>query len=500
MSKALKKIREELYKISNIDIDITCIDYIFEFLNDIDYLRVASEERIILSFKPIFYSDKLLGIKFLFFIRDIRGGLGERRIFRVLLRFLGENETDILMNNLHLISLYGRWDDYYSLFETPLESNVINIFKKQLQKDINTEYPSTLAKWLKSENTSSKRTKALATKTKLLLGYSSKEYRILLTDLRKKSNLVENNIRTSNYRDINYDNISPSVLMKYKKAFLRNDKENFLKIKNNLFIENKLFLENIDNIFFNKNIKNISNINLINYFPNTINNNIIINSNNIENNRMILNLCNNEILKIIENIENLEDTFIINGIEKGEINKNYKEIKVLIKAMLLYKKINFNAFKDYYLYYNKTPKFKKIDEENLFSHLCNLFFYYTNDNINFNNGMDLILFTLIKKNFEKSFSPKSILFIYNNENDLKFDNIDEINEKWIKAGYEMPKIKLWNLNNFNENFYIKKHDKFIIINGYSKNIWSFLLGCKEINRTKFLINKFDKSKYEINMI
>ncbi|MGG7212002.1 DUF2828 family protein [Clostridium nigeriense] len=499
MSKAFKKLREELYKISNIDfeVDITCINYIVEFFNGIDYLRVASEEEIILSFKLIFYSDKVLGLKLLFFIRDIRGGLGERRIFRVLLRFLGENEPDILINNLNLISLYGRWDDYYSLFETPLENNVINIFKKQLQKDINTKYPSTLSKWLKSENTSSKKTKALATKTKLLLGYSSKEYRILLTDLRKKLNLVENNIRTSNYSDINYDNISPSVLMKYKKAFLKNDKENYLKMKNNSFIKKNIILENIDNIFYNENIKNKYNINIIDNFTNNEN---IVNTKNIENNILFLNLCNNEIFKMIENLENLEDTFIINGIEGLGTKKNYKEIKILIKAMLLYKKINLNAFKDYYLYYNKTPKFKKINEENLSFDLGDLFLNYINYNINLNIGMDLILFTLIKKNSKKSSSPKSILFIYNNENNLKLDNIDEINEKWIKAGYEMPKIKLWNLNNFNENFYIKKSDKVIIINGYSKNIWRFLLECKEINRTKFLIKKFDKSKYEINMI
>lgn len=349
MSKAFKHLREELYKLSNIDFDgdINYVDDIIEFLKNISYLRLASEEEILIYFKSIFYADKKLGLKLLFFTRDKKNGLGERRIFRIILKYLGKNESHILINNLNLISIYGRWDDYYSLFETPLENSVINIFKNQIQRDLSSNYPSTLGKWLKSENASSKNTKALALKTRLLLGYSSKEYRNLLTDLRKKLNLIENNIRISDYRNINYKNLSPSVLIKYRKAFLRNDIENYI---NNTNINKIKILENIDKIFYIHNKDNIK------YF---IENNNIKNINNIFNKENFNNLINNEIFEIIHSSENFEDTLIINGIEKIEGDRNYKDIKVLMKLLLLYKKINSNAFKNYYIYFNKIPKFKK---------------------------------------------------------------------------------------------------------------------------------------------
>lgn len=490
MSKAFKYLREELYKISNIDFDddINYVDNIIEFFKNINYLRLASEEEILTYFKSIFYADKNLGLKLLIFTRDKKNGLGERRIFRTILKYLGENESNILINNLNLISIYGRWDDYYSLFETPLENSVINIFKNQIKRDLSSNYPSTLGKWLKSENASSINTKALARKTRLLLGYSSKEYRNLLTDLRKKLNLIENNIRISNYRNINYRNLSPSVLIRYRKAFLRNDIENYI---NNTNINKIKILENIDKIFYIYNKENIK------YF---IENNNIGNFKKIYIKENLNNLINNEIITTIQSNGNFEDTFIINGIEKKEGDRNYKDIKVLIKLLLLYKKINLNAFKNYYMYFNKIPKFKKINEENIIFEIENLFLNYTNDNIDLNNGLDLLLFTLIKRNIKHNLIPKSVLFIYNSANQISPIKTKEILEKWLKAGYEMPKIKIWNLNNFNKDFYIENSNGYTNIYGYNKNMWKFLIEGKEINHYKILLEKFKDINYEINMI
>ena len=167
MSSVLSRIREELYKVSEIDIDEeeVSINVIEEFIDNIEYFRNASEEEIIESFRRIFYSGTKYSIKLLFFVRDKINGLGERRVFRVILKYLGKEHPNYIENNLALIPKYGRWDDLYSLFDTKLEDNVIDLFKNQLQIDVNSNNPSTLAKWLKSENTSSKESKRLANKT-----------------------------------------------------------------------------------------------------------------------------------------------------------------------------------------------------------------------------------------------------------------------------------------------------------------------------------------------
>ena len=222
MSSVLSRIREELYKVSEIDIDEEeiSINVIEEFIDNIEYFRNASEEEIIESFRRIFYSGTKYSIKLLFFVRDKINGLGERRVFRVILKYLGKEHPNYIENNLALIPKYGK-----------LEDNVIDLFKNQLQIDVNSNNPSTLAKWLKSENTSSKESKRLANKTRRLLGYSPKEYRRLLSSLRKKIDIVETNISRRDYSKINYNNLTKLNIKKYQKAFLRNDKVSYEKFK-----------------------------------------------------------------------------------------------------------------------------------------------------------------------------------------------------------------------------------------------------------------------------
>lgn len=54
-------------------------------------LRSRTEAEIVREFIPAFYEDRVLAIKWLFFLRDVRGGLGERRSFRIIIRYLAES-------------------------------------------------------------------------------------------------------------------------------------------------------------------------------------------------------------------------------------------------------------------------------------------------------------------------------------------------------------------------------------------------------------------------
>ena len=85
----------------------------------------------------VFYENKLTAMKFLFYIRDREEGLGERRIFRVVIKYLAIKETDIIKSVIPLIAEYGRWDDLLELFDTPLEKYTIMEF---LIKQINSKF------------------------------------------------------------------------------------------------------------------------------------------------------------------------------------------------------------------------------------------------------------------------------------------------------------------------------------------------------------------------
>ncbi len=478
MSGILSKLREELYKVSEIDVDeyeSLNLNEIEKFIDNILYFRNATEEEIIENFRRIFYSGTSYGIKFLFFIRDKVNGLGERRVFRVLLKYLGNEHPKYIENNLTLIPKYGRWDDLYSLFNTKLEDAVIDLFKNQIQIDINSNKPSTLAKWLKSENTSSKESRILANKTRKLLGYSPKEYRRLLSSLRRKIDIVEINISRREYSKIIYENLTELNIKKYKKVFLKNDKVNYEKFRS----------ENPKKVFIFKSLEDI-----ISIIRENLNNPSI---NSIED--MYLKNLEYLIDKNTKNLNSFEDTLIINGLE-GEllINKN-RYFDILISTILLYNKLNLNGFKNYYMSFKKNPKFNKLTNTDYIRDINTILKNNINYNVNLYSALDLVLFTSIKKNLKFEAIPKSIMFIYNKSEDMSFNDLKYISEKWINSGFEMPKIKIWNLKNLSSKFSISYKDNVAVISGYNKSIWKYLLESKEINNSNIIIDKFNNIEY-----
>ena len=99
-------------------------------------LRSAGDEEIIVRFVRAFAEDRDLAMKTLFYCRDIRGGLGERRVFRTILWYLANAYPDTVRKNLRLISEYGRWDDLTVLIGTKCEPDAVALIREQLAKDL----------------------------------------------------------------------------------------------------------------------------------------------------------------------------------------------------------------------------------------------------------------------------------------------------------------------------------------------------------------------------
>ena len=155
------------------------------------YRNRSVEDKLSLFIKA-FEEDRLLAMKCLFYMRDIRGGQGEREFFRVCFRWVAKNYPDIARKNLALISEYGRYDDMWiSTFETPVQNDTLKFIKDLLTLDISCKAPSLLAKWLPSENASSAKTKHNARVIKNYLSMSSKQYRKTLSFLRERINVLE---------------------------------------------------------------------------------------------------------------------------------------------------------------------------------------------------------------------------------------------------------------------------------------------------------------------
>ena len=195
-------------------------------------LRTASEEHIIARFARAYAEDRDMTMRILFYMRDIRGGLGERKVFRYALRSLAQTAPQSVIRNLPFIAEYGRYDDLLWLLQTPCEDAAVRLIHNQLLADLdslhNNKHVSLLAKWLPSVNTSSIETRACAKYLCRLLGMRQKTYRRSLSLLRASIDILENRLRCGNFpRD--YTAVPGKAMFKYRRALLRRDPIHFEK-------------------------------------------------------------------------------------------------------------------------------------------------------------------------------------------------------------------------------------------------------------------------------
>ena len=142
--------------------NISTTDYNLDLFATIGAIRHRTDKEIIDRFIKAYMEDKDVAMKILFFGRDVRGGLGERRVFRVILNYLASSHPESVKKNVKHIAEFGRYDDLLCLFGTPCEKDAMEVIKEQLSIDLNAmaenKEVSLLGKWMPSINVSSKET------------------------------------------------------------------------------------------------------------------------------------------------------------------------------------------------------------------------------------------------------------------------------------------------------------------------------------------------------
>lgn len=194
-------------------------------------LRDSRERQIRSRFIRAYTEDADLAMKMLFFARDIRCGLGERRVFRVILSWLANHKPNSVKRNLAYIAEYGRYDDYLVLMGTACEREMLDFLKAQFDADQQNldkhGEVSLLAKWLPSVNTSNKEAVYKAKRIARAFGMNDASYRKALSALRAQIRIIENNLRVRDY-SFDYEKQPSRAMFQYRQAFLRNDAERYM--------------------------------------------------------------------------------------------------------------------------------------------------------------------------------------------------------------------------------------------------------------------------------
>lgn len=174
--------------------------------------RQMDEVAILRLLSAAFPEDTLLTTKAMFYNRDIRGGQGERRSFRLMFRWLCDNHPEIAIKNLNNVPFYGRWDDLFVAINTPVMADALDCIAGALKVG-----DKLCAKWMPREGKSRGKD---ARVLREYLGLTPKKYRKLLAG---NTQVVENFMCQREWGQIDYNHVPSVASNKYRHAFGRHD-------------------------------------------------------------------------------------------------------------------------------------------------------------------------------------------------------------------------------------------------------------------------------------
>ena len=444
--------------------------------------RERSDEDVILLFKNAFEEFPDLAMKCLFYLRDVRGGQGERRFFRVAYRWLCRNYPTIAIKNLNNVSEYGRWDDLvYATEGTGAESAAFNIIKHQLALDLECKTPSLLAKWMPSQNASNSETKRLGRKLAKYLGMTSREYRKTLSTLRERINVLERLMSAGEWDKIEFDKIPSRAGIIYRNAFARRDilakkYEEFAKNKDTKVNAEVLYPHDVAHKAFQINSHLVS----------------------IEDPTRLM------LQKYWDNLKDFYNGRKENGIAiidvSGSMTGTPMEAAVSMGAYIADK--SHGPFANHFITFSERPelvKFEGVDIVDKF-HRCVGADWGMNTNLQ--AVFDMLLRTAKNRHVKVEDMPSRIYIFSDMEFDgcVTFDthqkrngwgygktveSIDEVNsdlekikKQWKAEGYDLPQVIFWNLNARHNN--IPAIDEgFSYVSGFSPVMIETILSGKD---------------------
>ena len=456
-------------------------------------IRRESDEEIIARFMRAFAEDKDIAMKLLFFARDIRGGLGERKVFRVCLKWLSYNAPEVVRKNLSYISEYGRFDDLLVLFDTPIEKDMLDLIRYQLGNDIdamnNNEEVSLLGKWLPSVNASNANTIKAAKKIARFLQMDDKGYRKMLTKLRAYICIIENNLREKDYT-FDYEKQPSKAMFKYRGAFARNDAERY-------------------NTFLNRVSSGEAKLNASTLAP-----------------YEIVEPCLNEYWSRLPFMKDLteEEKKSLNatwealpdfGSEANALaiidtsGSMYCDAKPLPAAVALslgiyFAEHNTGTFKNHFIEFSREPELIEIKGETFADKLQYICSFNKVADTNIEAVFDLVLSAAVNNNVPESELPEKLIIV----SDMEFNacvknagttNFNNAKAKFEAAGYKLPEVVFWNVASRNRQQPVTKNEQGVaLVSGCTSRLFSQVVDGSLAAMTpyEFMLDVLGGERYE----
>lgn len=458
-------------------------------------------------FSQAWNENPRLAMKNIFYMRDIRGGVGERDVFIKCFSYIvKELSVEDFVTLLAFVPEYGRWSDVFNImrFVDDKKFEAACIFLcKQLNKDeedmIANHPVSLLAKWFPLANNRVKKDDILfARKLATQIYGNDKKARHHIVPLRKYINVLEQKLCAGEWDQVKYETVPSIANMKYREAFRRNDGVRYTeylesvhkgetKINSSVSYPHDIMAKvadifNLKNMCLGRNDKR-------SYLK-------IIKDNETE--LMLLdNLWNN-----LPDYTNGSSSIAVVDISGSMFYANSMTsplpIYVSLSLGIYFAERNKGAFKNAFITFSETPKCRMLYGKSIAERMMDI---YTDDNMGYNTNLIGVFksYLDIAKNAESEHCPKNIIII----SDMEFDytigknrntvtNFERIKEMFDDAGIVMPNLVFWNVNSSGKNVPVKKDELGVtLVSGYSPAIFRFI--CDSNNTPEqFMLDTLDK--------
>lgn len=438
--------------------------------------------------------NRELFAKFLFFLRDARGGIGERNAFRNTFLWFCNIRPEDACKLLKFVPEYGRWDDLvYILYNTTNEmvkNTIVAIVSEQFAADIKSDNPSLMGKWLPSIN-AGKKSKAfakalIAEMNKNGIAMNDAEYRKTLSQLRKKIQIVETNITEKNYAEIDYERVPSVANTRYAKLFLKYDNERRSK-----------YLESI--------AKGEKKINASVSFPHDI-------YKLVSNDRQTAEAMWNALPDFVNG--DCKTLVVRDG--SGSMlsripNSTTSALDVASALCVYFAERMTGEFHNTFITFSSKPQLVKFRENmSLYEKKRFLNGYDDCYNTDIEKTFDLVLSTAVSNHLSQEEMPGQLLIV----SDMEFDEatrsydwnvrryvetspnlFEHIARKYAQHGYKLPKLVFWNVNSRTGVIPVIENEMGVtLVSGYSAALCKMVLS-EETDPWKTLLNVLLSERY-----
>ena len=433
-------------------------------------LRPRAAHEIADKFAAAFAAYPLLATKMLFYAGNVRGGLGERRTFRICLKWLADNHPDIVKKNIGLIPYFNRWDSIFTLINTPAEEEMWKVVADQLNTDMaavvafkNSEVPqsiSLLAKWMPSETASSAQTRLVARRAIRKLGLPPRSYRKMLSALRKHLKVVEASMSAGDWKNIEYSQVPSYAMKNYYKAFNRHDPAGFAEYSGSL-------------------VKGEAKINASTLFP------YDLVAKYLHGRRCVADTIVEAQWRALPNYVEGENNILVMADVSGSMTWNGgRPMDTSVGLATYFAQRNKGVYHNLYMSFSESPSFITLREGCTLAEAVRTL---TTTDVGYNTDLEKAFIRILKHALANEVPdaemPKALVVISDMEIDRYIrtrgvDFVDEMKKRFADCGYSFPKLVLWNVEARNDTFLTKSSDV-IVVSGQSASTFREL--CRNID-------------------